>query len=188
RDGAAVRGLFKKFNNVLALYGHIHQLTKTQVDNITFYSARGTMYPLPAPGSVPKKAPVAWNAAAPYKELGFRRIDVKTNPAGYVLTEYNIFGTPETATAPAIKITAKRFEFSPNKIMLKKGELTELDLTSEDVEHGFNCPDLGIRADVMPGSVTVLKVSPIKTGTFSFFCDVYCGEGHGGMNGTITVK
>jgi hypothetical protein len=32
---------------------------------------------LPAPGSVPKKAPLAWNNAAPFAGLGYRQIDAR---------------------------------------------------------------------------------------------------------------
>jgi cytochrome c oxidase subunit 2 len=96
-----------------------------------------------------------------------------------------IFSDPADTTV--IKITAKKFEFSPNQITLKKGVEAELDLTSLDVHHGFNCPDLGIRADIVLGSTATIKVRPDKTGTFTFFCDVYCGEGHSDMNGKIVV-
>lgn len=96
--------------------------------------------------------------------------------------------SPKAATVLVTKITAKQFEFSPKQIVLKKGEPAELDLTSLDVHHGFNCPDLKLRADIRPGAITVLKVRPEKAGTFPFFCDVYCGLGHGDMNGTIVVN
>ena len=91
------------------------------------------------------------------------------------------------AAQSVIKVTAKQFEFSPNPIILKKGKLTEIHLTTLDVRHGFNCPDLNLRADILPGKVTVLKVKAMKTGTFPFSCDVFCGVGHGDMVGMIKV-
>ena len=95
---------------------------------------------------------------------------------------------PKPAVKSVIKVTAKQFEFSPNPIVMKKGRLTELDLTTLDVRHGFNCPDLKLHADILPGKVTVIKVKPMKTGTFPFFCDVFCGVGHGEMVGKIEVR
>jgi cytochrome c oxidase subunit 2 len=95
---------------------------------------------------------------------------------------------PKPVATPIIKVTTKKFEFAPNPIILKKGQLTVISLTSLDVRHGFNCPDLKLRADIMPGSVTVLKVKAMKTGAYPFFCDVYCGEGHQGMVGKIVVN
>jgi cytochrome c oxidase subunit 2 len=86
-----------------------------------------------------------------------------------------------------IKITAKRFEHSPRKITLKKGEPVTLEFTSLDRPHGFNCPDLGIRTDILPGKVSSIHLTPDKTGTFPFHCDLFCGEGHENMTGEIIV-
>jgi len=86
-----------------------------------------------------------------------------------------------------IKITAKRFEHDPKRIVLKKGEPVTLEFTSLDRPHGFNCPDLGIRTDILPGKVSTIHLTPDKTGTFPFHCDLFCGEGHENMTGEIIV-
>jgi cytochrome c oxidase subunit 2 len=86
-----------------------------------------------------------------------------------------------------IKITAKRYEYNPNKITLKKGVPVTLKFTSLDRLHGFNCPDLGIRTDIMPGKVSRVQFVPKKTGTFPFHCDNFCGEGHENMTGEFIV-
>ena len=86
-----------------------------------------------------------------------------------------------------IQITAKRFEYSPKEITLKKGVPVVLDFTSSDRLHGFNCPGLGIRTDIRPGKVNRLRIVPDKVGTFPFHCDNFCGSGHEGMRGIITV-
>jgi cytochrome c oxidase subunit 2 len=86
-----------------------------------------------------------------------------------------------------VKITAKKFAYSPNDFTLKKEVPAVLEFTSQDVLHGFNCPDLGIRSDIPPGKVTPLRFIPQKVGTFPFHCDIFCGSGHEGMGGTITV-
>ena len=86
-----------------------------------------------------------------------------------------------------IKITAKKFEYNPNKITLKKGVPVTLEFTSLDRLHGFNCPDLGIRADIMPGKVSRIQLVPKKVGTFPFHCDNFCGEGHDNMTGEFIV-
>ena len=89
--------------------------------------------------------------------------------------------------AKVIKISAKRFEYTPQQITLKKGVPAVFQLTSEDRTHGFNIPAMNLRADIAPGKVTELKVTPQKAGEFDFFCDIFCGSGHEGMNGKITV-
>ena len=52
---------------------------------------------------------------------------------------------------------------------------------------GFNLPDFGVRADIVPGKTTRLRLVPDKLGTFIFLCDVFCGSGHEEMNGKLTV-
>jgi cytochrome c oxidase subunit 2 len=86
-----------------------------------------------------------------------------------------------------IQITAKRFEYSPKEITLKKGVPVVLEFTSLDRLHGFNCPGLKLRMDIRPGKVNTLRFTPDKAGTFPFHCDNFCGSGHEGMRGTIIV-
>ncbi len=87
-----------------------------------------------------------------------------------------------------IRITAKKFEYSPKEIRLKKGVPAVLEFTSLDRLHGFNCPDLGVRTDIMPGKVSTVRIVPQKTGSYDFHCDIFCGEGHEDMAGTIIVE
>jgi cytochrome c oxidase subunit II len=86
-----------------------------------------------------------------------------------------------------IKVTAKKFEYSPSTITVKKGVPVVLELTSLDRLHGFNCPDLGLRSDIEPGKTTTVEFTPQKAGTFPFHCDNFCGSGHNRMKGTIVV-
>jgi cytochrome c oxidase subunit 2 len=94
----------------------------------------------------------------------------------------------EDAAPPrVIKIVAKKFDFTPSEIHLKKGEHVVLELTSADRKHGFKVPELGIRVDVQPGSTTRVDVTPQKVGKFAFACDIFCGDGHEDMTGTLIV-
>ncbi|PRC90812.1 Cytochrome C oxidase subunit II, periplasmic domain [Solimicrobium silvestre] len=86
-----------------------------------------------------------------------------------------------------IKITAKKFSYSPNQITIKEGEHVVLELTSLDFMHGFNIPDLTIRADLLPGQSTKIHLGALKEGKYEFLCDNFCGNGHEEMNGTLIV-
>lgn len=94
---------------------------------------------------------------------------------------------PETRHAKLIKVSAKKFEFVPRNLTLKKGETVDIELTSEDVVMGFNVPDLSTRATIVPGQSVHVLLTPQKTGTITFLCDAFCGSGHEDMDGTITV-
>jgi heme/copper-type cytochrome/quinol oxidase subunit 2 len=67
----------------------------------------------------------------------------------------------------AIAITARRFEFVPSTITLKKGETVKLFVTSEEVTHGFFFRLLKIDTDVVPGETRQITVTPQSAGTFT---------------------
>lgn len=99
-------------------------------------------------------------------------------------------GTVQVAAQPAeqvVKILAKKFDYTPNQITLKKGVPVVLEFISTDVMMGFNLPGLGVRTDIVPGQVARVRIVPDKVGTFTFFCDIFCGSGHEDMTGTFTV-
>ena len=87
-----------------------------------------------------------------------------------------------------IKIQAKKFEYTPNIIILKTGQPVVLEFTSIDFIHGFKIPDLNIRADLPPGQITKVRFTPDKAGEYEFLCDNFCGSGHEEMSGKIIVK
>jgi|SRR5437867_5402985 len=86
-----------------------------------------------------------------------------------------------------IHLTAKKFEYTPNEITLKKGVPVIVEITSLDRDHGFKVPELGIRADVKPGETTRVRMVPDRVGRFEFRCDVFCGSGHEDMAGEFVV-
>lgn len=86
-----------------------------------------------------------------------------------------------------IRITAKKFNYTPGEITIKKGVPVVLEFKTADVMMGFNLPDFNVRADIVPGKTTRLRLVANKTGTFVFLCDVFCGTGHEEMNGKLTV-
>ena len=95
------------------------------------------------------------------------------------------------AQAPAprvIEIAAKRFEFTPNTITLKRGEPVTIKLTASDHAHGLLLKDLHIDLDAIPGQPDQVTITPESAGTFSAICDDYCGSGHGNMKIAVVVE
>jgi 3',5'-cyclic AMP phosphodiesterase CpdA len=87
RDGAQAMELLMPFKNVTVFYGHIHQEHHHMTGHIAHHSAKSLIFPLPAPNSQPNRAPLAWDASAPYKGLGWRAIATKAGSSDYTLTE-----------------------------------------------------------------------------------------------------
>jgi cytochrome c oxidase subunit 2 len=86
-----------------------------------------------------------------------------------------------------IEITAKKFEFTPNEITLKKGEPVILRLTSTDRVHGFMSKPLKVDTDIAAGKTTDIAVTPDAAGDYTVICDHYCGTGHGNMKMKVSV-
>jgi cytochrome c oxidase subunit 2 len=95
-----------------------------------------------------------------------------------------VFAQPQERV---IRVTARKFEFVPETIELKKSEPVVLEFTTADVLMGFNAPDFKVRADIAPGQVARVRLAPDRIGEFDFFCDNFCGEGHETMSGRIRV-
>jgi hypothetical protein len=87
RDGASAIDLLMPHANVTVFYGHIHQENHHMTGHIAHHSARSLMFPLPAPGSQPKRTPLPWDAAHPYRGLGFREVEADARAAQYQLFE-----------------------------------------------------------------------------------------------------
>ncbi|WP_263352967.1 cupredoxin domain-containing protein [Acidicapsa acidisoli] len=86
-----------------------------------------------------------------------------------------------------IEVTAKRFDFTPGDITVKKGEAVVLVLTSADVPHGIRFKELGVEVKAGKGKTSEVTFTPSKTGTFVGHCSVFCGSGHGSMKLTLHV-
>jgi len=86
-----------------------------------------------------------------------------------------------------IRISASTFEYKPSEITVKKGVPVTLELVSQDRHHGFKLAEFHLQANVQPGVVEKVRFIPDKAGKFTFFCDVFCGDGHEDMSGTLTV-
>jgi len=97
---------------------------------------------------------------------------------------------PVNAGSVEIDITAKRFEFTPNKIELRHGQKVTLNLISLDITHGFALPEFGIETELLPNESKKVTFIADRKGNFPFVCNVICGStsNHASMVGDIIVK
>lgn len=91
-------------------------------------------------------------------------------------------------TPDEIPIAAMKIDFTPETVKVKVGRTVTLVLTSLDRIHGFKMPDMGVRTEIIPDRETRVTITPQKVGSFIFFCDVFCGDGHEEMSGTLIVE
>lgn len=87
-------------------------------------------------------------------------------------------------------ITAKRFEFNPNQIIVRHGQKVTLHLVSLDFAHGFALPEFGIEEELLPKEPVTVTFVADRKGNFPFVCNVICGEAHehASMVGNLIVE
>lgn len=97
----------------------------------------------------------------------------------------------DDATESAVQefdVAASQFEFTPGTITVKQGDTVKLNLSSEDVPHGFSLAAFDITETLTPGKTTTVEFVADQVGTFSFICNIVCGSGHSGMTGQLIVE
>jgi len=92
RDGDRALALLMPYRNVTVFYGHIHQEHHYKTAHIEHHSAKSLIFPLPAPGSLPKRVPIKWDPAHPYRGLGYREVEAQPRPPAFAVTEFPVRG------------------------------------------------------------------------------------------------
>ncbi|HEV3219873.1 MAG TPA: cupredoxin domain-containing protein [Candidatus Acidoferrales bacterium] len=115
-------------------------------------------------------------------------------------------GNLRAAQEPAqtLEVSAKKYEFAPSEIHVKKGTNVRLKITATDRDHGFEVDPFAQGSDKKgePGlkfsvqkpefklpknEAQIIEFSALQAGTYEFKCSVFCGTGHRGMKGQIIV-
>ena len=87
-----------------------------------------------------------------------------------------------------IKVTAKKYEFAPSAIHVKKGDHVKLVITATDKDHGFKLDAFQIDQLLKKGQATTVEFTADRAGTFPFECSHFCGLGHKKMKGELVVE
>ena len=87
-----------------------------------------------------------------------------------------------------IELKASKYKFEPDPIVVKKGEKVRIIASSSDVAHGISIPEFKLSLAIPAGKESTAEFSADKEGTVTSYCSVYCGTGHGKMQGKLIVK
>jgi len=91
--------------------------------------------------------------------------------------------------AVEVKASQWNWKLSPKKV--PAGQQITFNITSSDVSHGFTIYDeagaVVVEKTIVPGEVTQVSHVFDKSGSYPVRCMLYCGMGHDGMRGVLTV-
>lgn len=85
-------------------------------------------------------------------------------------------------------LVASQFAFTPETITVNQGDTVVLNLTTDDVPHGFSLPTFDVNATITPGKTQTVEFVADEAGSFTYTCSVACGAGHSSMRGTLVVN
>ncbi len=99
-------------------------------------------------------------------------------------------GQPQPGGKGGVKeftVEASQWKFVPDTIAVSKGDLVKITLVNKDVSHGIAIPQFGFDLKAAAGGQATGEFTADKEGNYTFFCNVFCGEGHRNMKGTLVV-
>ena len=116
-------------------------------------------------------------------------------------------GSTQSA-APQVKViemTAKKYDYTPSEIRVKKGTRVQLKIRATDRTHGFKIalyPEgagesgaPGLKFDpqqenwkLAENEERIIEFVAERAGSYPFKCSVFCGLGHRGMKGVLIVE
>jgi cytochrome c oxidase subunit 2 len=103
-----------------------------------------------------------------------------------------------------IEVTAKKYDYSPEPVHIKRGMKVQLKITATDHDHGFKIttfPDGAAQSgtpglvfasaqdcwQLKKGETTTIEFLAQTAGTYTFRCCHTCGVGHRGMKGELVI-
>lgn len=74
KDGAKAIDILTPYQNATVFFGHIHQELHQMTGKIAHHAAESLIFPFPLAGSQPKRTPLPWDEAHPFRALGYSAI------------------------------------------------------------------------------------------------------------------
>jgi len=85
-------------------------------------------------------------------------------------------------------ITARDYQFSPDRIQVTQDDLVKLTVKSEDVAYGFAIDQYRISKRIPAGGSMTLEFRAEGTGSYPFYSNMTSDPRHGQMKGQLVVK
>jgi cytochrome c oxidase subunit 2 len=94
----------------------------------------------------------------------------------------------KSLAAERITVVMKKYSIEPAVIRVKAGQTTELEVSTADVQHGFDVPQLGIKEPVRSGQPAIVTLKNPPKGEYKVVCGIICGPHHDDMVAKLVVE
>jgi cytochrome c oxidase subunit 2 len=95
---------------------------------------------------------------------------------------------PKSAADAHIQVVMKKYAIEPAVIHVKANQTTELEISTADVQHGFDVPGLGIKEPVRSGQPAIVTLNHPPKGEYKVECGIICGPHHDDMVAKLVVE
>jgi cytochrome c oxidase subunit 2 len=102
-----------------------------------------------------------------------------------------VFAAPAQDQAPTRReftVTARNYNFSPNRVEAGQDDLIKLTVLSEDVAYGFTIEEYRLSKRVPAGGSTTIEFRADRAGTFTFYSNLSNDARHSQMRGQLVVR
>lgn len=103
------------------------------------------------------------------------------------ITLLSIAGCRRHEQPRVVSIVMRKYTITPAEIHVKSGETVRFEVSTADVQHGFDVPDLGIKEPVQPGKPAVFEFTAGKKGSYGIECGIICGPRHDEMTARLII-
>jgi len=87
-----------------------------------------------------------------------------------------------------IAVSARRYEFTPDRIVVNQNDLVKIDFTAEDIPHSFTIDAYRIAKRAGAGQTVTFEFRADQAGTFPYYCNLAIDEGCRKMHGELVVR
>jgi len=106
--------------------------------------------------------------------------------------------TAEEPDEMAVEVTGRQWSWAfsypdypdigvSQELVLPIDRPVRLEMKSDDVLHSFWVPEFRVKQDLLPGTVTILRITPTLVGDYKVRCAEICGLDHANMRSEVSV-
>jgi Icc protein len=198
-DSEQALALLKRFGSVTVLNGHIHQIMQKVEGQVSFHTAMGTAFPLPAPGTAPAPSPMKVDPERLKSVLGIADVTFIPGRSSLAVVDSTLSGQPpafEAANREAMmqRRTEPNLALQPNQIGIDNFQFTPAVLTvsagtavtwfnKDDTPHLVVSTQNKFKQSGILDEDQRFTVTLTEPGTYDYFCSI-----HPKMQGQIVVR
>ena len=118
---------------------------------------------------------------------GFEPIDSTRLHLSEEFSEDNLGLKKNADGTLTLTMVAARYGFYPSKVEVPVNTPVKIRIASADVLHGVHVPYTNFATMVVPGYISEVNTTFMKTGDYTLLCNEYCGLGHDHMWSRLKV-